>query len=461
MQLPLLAPALPQHPQTDNAPRDVRVQGPNAGARREVAFSNVMDRALATPGTSSGEAVSEQKDTEGKADDGGSGTSPAIRDWVTGQGASLLVPVMMAPSAVGPVPVPVVGVPASGETPAGSAVAAGAATALRAATPAGYACASTGSADAKSPGLVPAASEANGALGKIGVTTDTPGSVTVTAGTFHTATTTTANSMIANPPITAPGAVAAALPGTTPATARAEATRQSPASNQAPTVDGAAGRAVPETALAARSSPHNDQQIKAAPNLTDTAAVVSGGPAAPLQTPQPPQTHAAFAAQQAAAANAPAFTHPGRLTPQLAGPLFTLARAAPGEHLMTLKVSPENLGALTVRAHIDAAGVRIELFAPGDAGRDAVRTILPELRRGLAESGLGAQLNLSQHGAPQDSGAGNQTSGQRGEPGQHRDPGQQSQPGLRAPSAPDAARPRAGAAVVLSASRAGALDVLA
>lgn len=69
---------------------------------------------------------------------------------------------------------------------------------------------------------------------------------------------------------------------------------------------------------------------------------------------------------------------------------------------MTLRVTPEDLGPLTVRAHIDGTGVRIELFAPGDAGREAVRHILPELRRGLEDSG--ASLSLSSHNSPPDTG---------------------------------------------------------
>ncbi|WP_442543550.1 flagellar hook-length control protein FliK [Arthrobacter sp. KN11-1C] len=97
---------------------------------------------------------------------------------------------------------------------------------------------------------------------------------------------------------------------------------------------------------------------------------------------------------------------PAKLLPQVSGPLFSLASAAPGAHVMTLKLSPEDLGPLTVRAHIDAAGVRIELFAPGEAGREAVRSVLPELRRGLGESGFGASLDLSEHSAPADAGAG-------------------------------------------------------
>lgn len=67
---------------------------------------------------------------------------------------------------------------------------------------------------------------------------------------------------------------------------------------------------------------------------------------------------------------------------------------------MTLQVSPEDLGPLTVRAYIDAAGVRIELFAPGDAGREAIRGILPELRKELADAGFGASLDVSGQNGP-------------------------------------------------------------
>ncbi len=110
----------------------------------------------------------------------------------------------------------------------------------------------------------------------------------------------------------------------------------------------------------------------------------------------------------AATQAAPAPPQPA-LQPQLARPLFTLAGAPHGQHIMTLKVTPEDLGPLTVRAHIDGAGVRIELFAPGDTGREALRGILPELRKELADAGFGASLDLSDHNGP---------------PGQGRDAGQ-------------------------------------
>ncbi|WOH19602.1 flagellar hook-length control protein FliK [Paenarthrobacter sp. GOM3] len=140
------------------------------------------------------------------------------------------------------------------------------------------------------------------------------------------------------------------------------------------------------------------------------AAQITPTPPAPPQLPTVPPVPVPLA-------SSPHLASPPQpaLAPQLAAPLFSLASAAPGEHVMTLRVAPDDLGPLTVRAHIDAAGVRIELFAPGDAGRDAVRHVLPELRRSLEDSG--ASLSLSSQNSPPDAGK---------DPGQGngRDPGQ-------------------------------------
>jgi flagellar hook-length control protein FliK len=118
---------------------------------------------------------------------------------------------------------------------------------------------------------------------------------------------------------------------------------------------------------------------------------------------------------------------------------------------MTLKVSPEDLGPMTVQAHIDGSGVRIELFAPGDAGRDALRSILPELRRGLAEMGLGANLGLSEHGAP----SGGDSNGQTG----HHNARSHHPPAAPAPGANATPAP-ASTAVVHSRHGTGVLDIL-
>ena len=83
---------------------------------------------------------------------------------------------------------------------------------------------------------------------------------------------------------------------------------------------------------------------------------------------------------------------------------------------MTINVTPDNLGPVTVRAHISAGDVRLELFAPNDAGREALRSILPDLKRDLAGSGLNANLDLS---------SGNQPGPQSGQQGLLGEPGGQ------------------------------------
>jgi flagellar hook-length control protein FliK len=102
-------------------------------------------------------------------------------------------------------------------------------------------------------------------------------------------------------------------------------------------------------------------------------------------------------APTAQAAPAPQTTTLGA---QLARPVFTLAAAGRGEHVMTVHVTPEQLGPVTVRAHVGAEGVRVELFAPTDAGRDALRAILPDLRRDFSGSGLSGSLDLSSQNQP-------------------------------------------------------------
>ena len=110
----------------------------------------------------------------------------------------------------------------------------------------------------------------------------------------------------------------------------------------------------------------------------------------------------AVAAPTPAAAAVPAQNTP--FAGQLARPIFTLATAAPGSHTMTISVTPDILGPVTVRAHVSPDGIRIELFAPTDLGRDAIRAILPDLRKDLAGAGVGANLDLSSQNQPSDAG---------------------------------------------------------
>ncbi|TFD72231.1 flagellar hook-length control protein FliK [Cryobacterium sp. Hb1] len=172
----------------------------------------------------------------------------------------------------------------------------------------------------------------------------------------------------------------------------AGAVRNTATLNTAVTIAGASGFAVPDSVrLTGRGAD--------AVADTDTDAVAHSASSAPaasaLPTAGPIGLPAVVSTPTTAVVAAPASVNAMPLTAQIMKPLFSLATAAPGEHVLTISVSPDNLGPVTVRAHVTGEGIRVELFAPTDLARDALRVILPDLRRDLAGSGLSAQLNLS------------------------------------------------------------------
>lgn len=203
-------------------------------------------------------------------------------------------------------------------------------------------------------------------------------------------------------PLAAPatGVRSATVLGNPPAPNTAPAGAPSPATPQS-TVAAGSATGFPAAALAAgvtSGTARAESQASTAPVPASVDALAAAGTAAAATAPAGQPTSSTAVAPQPAAPTAP---QPGAtLQPQLAKPLFTLAGAPQGQHIMTLQVTPEDLGPMTVRAHIDAAGVRIELFAPGDAGREAIRGILPELRKELADAGFGASLDVSEHTGP-------------------------------------------------------------
>ena len=152
----------------------------------------------------------------------------------------------------------------------------------------------------------------------------------------------------------------------------------------------------------------------AAPSALARPTDAVGAPA-----PAPAPAPATATATAAAAATAPALvpvtvTAPAPISPppapaaapalvaQVSGPIFSLASAGSGEHVITIAVTPDNLGPVTVRAHVGSDGIRIELFAPTDGGREALRAILSDLRRDLAgaSSGTTTSLDLSSKNEP-------------------------------------------------------------
>jgi flagellar hook-length control protein FliK len=140
---------------------------------------------------------------------------------------------------------------------------------------------------------------------------------------------------------------------------------------------------------AAATAASESTRTAAEPGMSDAA------PTAPVVA-APADARAATAS----AAPAPAAPVPRHvLLPQLSAPVLSLARAADGEHSVTLTVSPESLGPVTVRAHIAAGVIHLELHAPSEAGREALRAILTDLRRDLAVAAPGSSLAMSSDGS--------------------------------------------------------------
>lgn len=146
-----------------------------------------------------------------------------------------------------------------------------------------------------------------------------------------------------------------------------------------------AGTAPPGPADTAIDAVRSDATIAHAV-LTD-AAVAQASPAAtllgaPAQAP---------AIGQAASADVPR-----AVASQVLPAVVNLVQRPAGEHRLTLTVHPDSLGPVTVRAHIGREGdVRVELIGATDAGREALRTIVADLRRDLATVLPQASLSLS------------------------------------------------------------------
>ena len=75
------------------------------------------------------------------------------------------------------------------------------------------------------------------------------------------------------------------------------------------------------------------------------------------------------------------------LAAQLFTPISTLRAAVEGDHTITVRVTPENLGPVTVHAHVAHGELDVQLFAPTTHAREALAAMLPDLRRDLASAG--------------------------------------------------------------------------
>ena len=237
--------------------------------------------------------------------------------------------------------------------------------------------------------------------------------VLVTAGPAGTGTDTGAGTSSAGTGTgtgTAPGASTTA-PGGAPATRTAVATAATAAAAAAAstTSSPASGRA-----LGADTGTASPAVTTAGTGATTATTTPLSPSAVPFAVPPVASTAPASATVPTPAAAPP--STPAPLTQQLARPLFSLAAAGPGTHVVTVTVSPEALGPVTVRAHVAGQGMHVEMFAPSDAAREAVRAILPDLRRDLGGAGLQASVDLSSQNRPSDQRSDQQAAGTPGDP---------------------------------------------
>lgn len=96
-------------------------------------------------------------------------------------------------------------------------------------------------------------------------------------------------------------------------------------------------------------------------------------------------------------ASPPAATAPS-LPAQLVPRLTSVKSLGDGVHRLTLRVEPESIGAVRVVAEVRGEVVRLELVGGTEAAREALRAVLPELKRDLAATGMQAQLELGDPG---------------------------------------------------------------
>ena len=182
--------------------------------------------------------------------------------------------------------------------------------------------------------------------------------------------------------------------------------REETATGRRPEVDPAADRSQPEQATlvpttrsgAPGTAPSHGS---AARDADRAAAAIPNAPRVegpiPVQASVPAPAPAPLPVAPPVAPTSPSVPVP--LSTQIMPSIVAVASAGTGEHVVTITVSPENLGPVTIRAHITADGARFELSAPTELGRDALRSLLPELRRDAAGTGIDARLDLAGGGA--------------------------------------------------------------
>jgi flagellar hook-length control protein FliK len=174
-----------------------------------------------------------------------------------------------------------------------------------------------------------------------------------------------------------------------PATGSTSAEAQNGSGSEGQTPEGSVATALADSEVAPAASNTAAQVLPPAAGQTE-ARVSTADSMAPARISSDGSTSAVDPLEASATESPLVRTQaPAPLHRQLLGPIATLAAGPNGERTLSVNIAPEALGPITVKAHLGGEGIRMELSAPTDAGREALRTMLPELRRELAAMGSG------------------------------------------------------------------------
>lgn len=201
------------------------------------------------------------------------------------------------------------------------------------------------------------------------------------------------------PPTTQAGGLQLTAPGSTGTAPSPRVMHASPASLSEP-LSATTSLVISAAAVAPKQRSDTGEAAPPVPSAGPASAPVAALAPQPAAQAQPLATAVMPPTQPQAAPP---------LSEQLARPLFTLTGAPLGEHVMTINVVPDELGPVTVRAHLATEGIRIELMAGNDAGREGLRHILGDLKRDLAAGGLTASLSMGGGSTGTDQGANHRT----------------------------------------------------
>lgn len=190
------------------------------------------------------------------------------------------------------------------------------------------------------------------------------------------------------PPHSSPGATSVGLPGTQPAPAS-----RTPAEPDA--------SATIRTTGDASSAPAASAPTPAATATTEAPEGASPAPTVPAASAPSPLT--APTSPVSEVVSSPAVHR--AIAAQVAPVVVAIAQRPEGAHQLTLTVNPDTLGPVTVRAQIGQGGdVQVQLIGATDAGREALKAIVADLRRDLSAVMPHAALSLGS-GTSADAGA--------------------------------------------------------